>query len=137
MDFTDEVRLALVSVGLSNEQIERIAAGNEVAFDFPAEIPVGIALVQVLPDLLRCGILEINFPGGGLAALLRFRARSFELARILGIRRVELFGMAIINPQLRELFLRQSFVARKVPCPEDLGGGSEEVEIVAREFLLP
>lgn len=137
MDFTDEVRLELASAGLSSEQIGRLAAGEEVAFDFPAEIPVGIAIVQVLPDLLRCGIVEINYPGGGLATLLRFRSRSFELARILGIKRVELFGMAIINPQLRELFVRQSFVARMVPCPEDLGGGSEEVEIVAREFLLP
>lgn len=137
MDFSDEVRLELASVGLSIEQIERLSSGKEVAFDFPAEIPVGIALVQVLPDLLRSGIVEINYPGGGLAALLRFRSRSFELARMLGIKRVELFGMAVINPQLRELFVRQSFVARMVPCPEDLGGGSEVVEIVAREFLLP
>ena len=137
MDFTEEVRFKLASVGLSTEQIDRVAAGKEVAFDFPGDTPVGIALIQVKPGLLRCGILEINFPGGGLAVLLAFRTHAFEVANVLGVKRVELFGMAVINRQLRDLFLRQSFVPRMVPCPEDLGGGAEEVEIVAREFLLP
>lgn len=44
--------------------------------------------------------------------------------------------MAVINPDLRDLFIRQAFVPREVVCPEDLGGGPEMVEILAKEFLL-
>jgi hypothetical protein len=137
MEFREEARLQLSEIGLSSEQLERISSGREVAFDFPVEIPIGVALIQVTPDLLRCGILEINYPGGGLSALLQFRNRSFELARSIGLERVELFGMAVTNSTLRDVLLRKSFVARMVPCPEDLGGGSEQVEVLAREFIVP
>ena len=137
MDLTDEQRKKLAAMGLPPEQVERFHLGQEVAFDFRTESAAGVALLQILAGLLRCGILEINDPGGGLLTFVRFRNNAYDLARSFGIKCVEIYGMAVINPELRELLIRQSFIPRNVPCPDDLGGGSETVEILAKTFVLP
>lgn len=136
MDLTDEQRQQIANLGLLPEQVEQVRLGREVAFDFRTESAVGVALLQVSNVILRCGILEINDPGGGLLTFVRFRNHAFNLARSLGIHHVELFGMAVVNPELRELLIRQSFMPREVTCPDDLGGGPEMVEILAKVFVL-
>ena len=73
MDFTQDQHDKLLELGLPPDKVERFRLGGEVAYDFRTESAVGIALLQITEGLLRCGILEINDPGGGLFTFLRFR----------------------------------------------------------------
>lgn len=103
MDLTAEQRQRLVAVGLSESQLQRFCDGQEVAFDFPTDLSQGIALIQLNGQVLRYGILEINDPGSGFIAFIRFRQTAFDLARAFGLEEVEIFGMSVINAELREL----------------------------------
>jgi hypothetical protein len=135
IELTLPQRARLAEFGFPEEQIVRFTAGLEVPFDFVWEFAKGIALVQFAEGKLRCGILSISGPGGGVQTFIRFRRLAFELGRSLKLEVVELYGMGIVNEQLREMLIRQAFIKRKVLCPEELGSG-EEVEILAKVFEI-
>lgn len=84
MELTGEQRQRFANFGLSDELIERVRIGQEIAFEFRTESAVGVGLLQILDARLRAGILEINDPGGGLLTFVRFRNGAFTLARSLG-----------------------------------------------------
>jgi hypothetical protein len=125
-----EQNRALARIGLAPEQFHDFAKGQVVVFEFSTESVPGIGIVQIVGLKLRCGIFQIKDPGGGVKSLLRFRNSANDLAKAFGANELELFGAAIVNERLEQLLLRQAFVRRTVPCPDDLGGG--EVEILSK-----
>jgi hypothetical protein len=123
-------REAIRALGLSHEQVRQFFDGEPIVFSLRTESDSGIAFVEFRDNRLRCGVIEINDPGGGLKTLLRFRNRSQNAARALGLSEFELFGAAVINPRLQALLTRKGFVKRSEQCPDELGGG--EMEVLSR-----
>jgi len=118
---------ALGAFGLQEGECAGFTEGEPIVFPLETEGEPGIALIQFRGNQLRCGIIEIRDPGGGLKSLLRFRGRCRALAHALGLYEFEVFGAAIVNPRLEALLQRRGFVRRDDECPEVLGGGSMEI----------
>jgi len=54
------------------------------------------------------------------------------VAILFRLTELEVFGFAVINPQLRAMLERQQFAPRVERCLDELGGGT--VEILARVY---
>lgn len=116
-------REALVALGIPDHRVADLVNGVAVACPLETEQTPGIAVIQLAPPRLRCGIVALRNPGGGVKTLARFRARSLNLARVFGLEELELFGVAIINDDLRAMLLRRGFREESISVPEALGGG--------------
>lgn len=134
-DISEAQAAALFAIGISEDHVERFLAGEEVTFSLPTQSDAGIGLLQRFGERIRCGIVAINDPGGGLLSLARFRSNSMQVAKAFGANEVELFGAAIINDELEMMLRRQSFSRQVVTCPDELGGGT--MEILSKVFSVP
>jgi hypothetical protein len=125
---------AMETFALGVDQWEAFVGGVQVATDLHGvRLPI-ISVVQRLESRMRCGIVLIHDPGGGVDSLARFRANAVALARAFECQEVELFGAAIINDGLRQMLLRQGFEASTGDCPEELG--DESWEILSRVYSI-
>jgi hypothetical protein len=118
---------ALDGLGLEPSRFEGFLRGEAVVYQFPTWNEPGIALVQLVGNRLRSGIIEINDLGGGVMDFLGFRDRSERLARALAANELELFGGAVINRRLEDLLIRRGFQRSEDAVPDELGGGTMEI----------
>ena len=118
---------ALNGLGLEPSRFEAFLRFEAVVYQFPTWSEPGIALVQLVGNRLRSGIIEINDLGGGLKDFLGFRDRSERLARALAVNELELFGGAVFNRRLEDLLIRRGFQRSEDAVPDELGGGTMEI----------
>ena len=57
------------------------------------------------------------------------------MARVMHAEELEIQGIAVTNPRIAQLLLRQGFTRQTVEIPEALGGGGT-VEIFAKIFHM-
>ena len=128
-------RAALLELGLKEEDIAGFLEGRVIVYPFPTESEPGIAVLQKVGSRLRSGIVEVNDPGGGVKTLAQFRTRSERVAKTFQLSELELFGVAVINNQLRRMLLRRGFKIEHTDCPEELGDAGQ-VEIITKVFTV-
>jgi hypothetical protein len=125
---------ALLDFGVREDQIAGFFNGTAIAFLMPTESEPGIAILQLTRPRLRSGIVEITDPGGGLKTLAKFRARSFGLAKLLGLTELELFGAEVLNQKLAAILVSHGYEKKTDVCPDELG--NEMMTILARVFTV-
>jgi hypothetical protein len=108
-----------------------------VAFEIPT---IGgdptIATVQWTGTRLCAGLLSVHdTSGGGMHAFTGFRGRARQMARMMGAEALELQGIAVTNPRIEQMLLRQGFTRQTMVIPEALGGGGP-VEIFSKVFRM-
>jgi hypothetical protein len=132
--FTVDQELVLAEFSVDLEKSARFLSGEQVLVTLRSEGSPGIAVIQRSAERVRCGVFSIRDPGGGFLTLARFKANAVRLAKAFDCREVELFGAVITNDRLREMLLRQGFVASTAPCPDELG--NESWEILSKSFSV-
>ncbi len=60
---------------------------------------------------------------GAVAAFMTFEARAQDAAKALGVKELELLGIALNNPKLQAALERGGFTPTTIAAPEELGGG--------------
>jgi hypothetical protein len=125
--FSAEARLALGRLGMGESQLRSFAAGEPVAFNLPGATPGIITVAQLTAERrLRVGICTIKKEGdvlGAVAAFMAFEARAQDAAKALGVKELELLGIALNNPKLQAALERGGFTPTTIAAPEELGGG--------------
>jgi hypothetical protein len=124
----------LAAFGFAPEQMQTFLDGRQVVYPLATSAGQGIAILQRVGTRLRSGIVAINDPGAGVMILGRWRGLSQTAAVLFSCRELELFGAEVINARLAALLQRQGFVARVVPCPDELG--DEEMTVLSRLFVV-
>ncbi len=115
---------ALQRLGLSEAQVGAVEAGLPVAFLLADAAEGTIGIVRLIPQLrLQVGIYTVKNVGGGLRDLMTLEARASAAARAIGVPAVELLGIEITNPVLRETLEHGGFAPTEIPVPDELGGG--------------
>lgn len=133
---TAEQERALRSLNVSTEAFEALERGKMIAVDLDTHGgEQGIAAIQITAEVLRCGIIAISDPGGGLPTFLQFRRKAFHLAKAFGHAEVMFFGASIINARLKELLVRHGFRVAHLEVPANLGGGI--MEVCERVYPIP
>jgi hypothetical protein len=122
---------ALRDFGLDKAARRAFFGGEAVVFEAKtAAKPT--AVLQKQPDTLSAGILQIKAPGAGAQAFSQFRGAATGVAKSLGLPKLELMGIAIINPELAATLSRAGFTPATRDVPSALGGG--KVEVLTRTF---
>jgi hypothetical protein len=108
-----------------------------VAFEIPT---VGgdptIATLQWTGTRLRAGLFSVHdTSGAGMRAFTGFRGWARLIARVMGAEALELQGIAVTNPRIEQMLLRQGFTRQTVEIPEALGGGGT-VEVCSKVLRM-
>ncbi|MGO9484231.1 MAG: SpvB/TcaC N-terminal domain-containing protein [Rhodomicrobium sp.] len=126
------VQNVLSQVGVGGEQAAGLLRGEATVFSLPAAggEPTLIA-VKLEGSRLSSGIVSIKFPEGAsvadkLKAFASFRGISRQIAQAAGATELEIHGIAVINPEIKEMLLRQGFKLTTIDVPAALGGGKAE-----------
>jgi hypothetical protein len=85
--------------------------------------------------LCACLFSVHDTSGAGMRAFTDFRGRVRQTARVMGAEELELQGIAVTNPRIEQMLLRQGFTRRMVEIPEALGGGGS-VEVFSKVFRI-
>src|SRR5262245_37026371 len=101
----------LRDLGLSLRARRAFFQGVVVTFEIPT---VGgtptIATLQWTGTRLRAGLFSVHdTSGAGMRAFAGFRGRARQTARVMGAEELELQGIAVTNPRVEQLLLRQGF----------------------------
>src|SRR5436190_6203193 len=96
-------------LGLDRTQRRTFLQGEATVYFFPTRSEPAIALIHLVGNRVRNGIISIKDIGGGVGDFLRFRTHSFAVAKTTGAVSLELFGGAFINPSLEALLIRHGF----------------------------
>ncbi len=123
---------AFTALGVAAEKFLTFLQNEVVVYLFPTMSGHGIAMLQKLETRLMSGVIEINDKGGGHLSLLRFRNRSFDLARSMELAEAELFGAAIVNPEVERILAKLGFGKQTIPCPDELG--NEMMSVYTKVF---
>lgn len=85
------------------------------------------------------GVVTFEMPTMGgdptIATFTGFRGRARQTARVMGAEALELQGIAVTNPRMVQMLLRQGFTRQTVEIPEALGDGGT-VEVFAKVFRM-
>ena len=127
----------LRDLGLSLLARQAFFQGVVVAFAIPT---VGghptIATLQWTGTRLRAGLFSVHdTSGAGIRAFAGFRGRARQTARVMGAEELEIQGIAVTNPRVEQMLLRQGFTRQTVEIPEVLGGGGT-VELFSKVFRM-
>jgi len=139
-----ETRGLLASLGLTDQQQDNFFDRVPVVYSTRTETKLWVGMICLVDDKrLRHGIVEIEDPGNGIRAFGQFRAKTWDLARRLGLVEMELFGAAIINLKLKGMLSRRGFEPQVEAIPEDLGedlkqelGSNGVMEVLTRTFSV-
>lgn len=95
-----------------------------------------IATVQWTGTRLCAGLFAVHdTSGAGLRAFTDFRGRARQTARVMDAEELELQGIAVTNPRIEQMLLRQGFTRQTMEIPEALGGGGS-VEVFSKVFRM-
>ena len=95
-----------------------------------------IATLQWTGTRLRAGLFSVHdTSGAGMRAFTGFRGRARLMARVMDAEELELQGIAVTNPRIEQMLLRQGFTRQTVEIPEALGGGGT-VEVFSKVFRM-
>jgi hypothetical protein len=98
-----------------------------LAFDLPGATPGIVTVAQLTTERrLRVGICTVKKEGdvlGAVVAFMTFEARAQDAAKALGVKELELLGIALNNPKLQAALERGGFTPTTIAAPEELGGG--------------
>jgi hypothetical protein len=127
----------LRDLGLSLVERRAFFQGVVVAFEIPT---IGgdptIATVQWTGTRLCAGLFAVHdTSGAGVRAFTGFRGRVRRLAWVMGAEALEMQGIAVTNPRIEQMLLRQGFTRQTAEIPEALGGGGT-VEIFTKVFHM-
>ena len=127
---------ALRDLGLSEQARRAFFEGKAVLIEIPTSggLPT-IATLQLSSNRLTAGIFSVhNQSGGGFQAFANFRAIARGLSRMFGVEELELQGIAVHNPKIEEILLRQGFMQSTITIPEEFNMGTGTVEIFSKVF---
>lgn len=131
---------ALKQLGLDRYQRREFCSEQPVIYERAAlQGDMLICVVQLDKMELRSGIFSINDRGTrtGFLELLLFIRRSRSVALAFNLRYLEVFGIAIINPQLEAALLQRGFIRKTVEFPETIPLiGGESLEVLSKSFIL-
>jgi hypothetical protein len=133
----EQIRAELKDLGLSGGQAEELLNGGGIAHELPSAGGGDATIIGMKLEggQLSSGIISIkNTSGNALRDFAQFRGYSRNVARALGASEMELFGGAIINPEIQAMLTRLGFVPRTVAVPDALGGGV--MEVLAKVFSV-
>ncbi|MDY7233034.1 RHS repeat-associated core domain-containing protein [Hyalangium rubrum] len=118
---------ALRNLGVNREGRRAVFEGKQAAFTQPTKKgDATIGSVQIIGPRLRSGIISVhNTNGGGLSAFTRFRSTSQTVAKSFGLKELELYGGAVINPKIEAMLTKFGFQRCRIPIPEALGADGE------------
>ena len=127
----------LRDLGLSLVARRAFFEGVVLTFEIPT---IGgyptIATLQWTGARLCAGLFSVHdTSGAGLRAFTGFRGRARLMARVMDAEALELQGIAVTNPRIEQLLLRQGFTRQTVEIPEALGGGGT-VEVFSKVFRM-
>jgi hypothetical protein len=123
---------ALRNLGVDKAARRRFFQGEMVHGSFTTKSGASVeAFLQMQNDRLVSQLFYITSNKGATGtasrAFVQFRHQSRTLARSLGLRKLELQGGSVMNPDVERFLLRQGFKSKTMPVPDELGGGSQEV----------
>lgn len=119
---TEAQRKALLSLGVPEADLERVARGEEVVVTRPTRAGHDtIGTVQLAEDHVKSTILSVHHEGEGRRAMAQLRSDAMDVARAFGRTEIELGGAAVVNPRVEGLLKRQGFSRSIAPVPDDLG----------------
>ena len=127
----------LRDLGLSLVARRAFFQGVVITFEIPTirGYPT-IATLQWTGTRLRAGLFSVHdTSGAGLRAFTGFRGRARLMARVMDAEALELQGIAVTNPRIEQMLLRQGFTRQTVEIPEALGGGGT-VEVFSKVFRM-
>jgi hypothetical protein len=127
----------LRDLGLSRVARRAFFQGVAITFEIPT---LGgdptIATLQWTGTRLCAGLFSVrDTSGAGLRAFTDFRRRARQTARVIDAEALELQGIAVTNPRIAQMLLRQGFTRQMVEIPEALGGGGR-VEVFSKVFRM-
>jgi hypothetical protein len=127
----------LRDLGLSLVARRAFFQGVVITFEIPTRggDPT-LATLQWTGTRLCAGLFSVHdTSGAGLGAFTGFRGRARQTARVMGSEELELQGIAVTNPRIEQMLLRQGFTRQTVEVPEALGGGGR-VEVFSKVFRM-
>jgi hypothetical protein len=102
---------SLQNLGFTAAEAELLAFGKPVTtcIDNPGGSPT-VVISQFVNGRLRIGILSVEDTSGtGARAFGAFRTFAYNMARALGVNKVDMFGARIRNPEVEAMLIRQGF----------------------------
>ena len=85
---------------------------------------------------LCAGLFSVHdTSGAGMRAFTDFRGRARQMARVMDAEELEIQGIAVTNPRIEQMLLRQGFTRQTVEIPEALGGDGR-VEVFSKVFRM-
>ena len=127
----------LRDLGLSCVTRRAFFQGRVITFEIPTlgGSPT-IATLQWTGTRLRAGLFAVHDASvAGLRAFTGFRGRARLIARVMHAEELEIQGIAVTNPRIEQMLLRQGFTPQTVEVPDALGGGGT-VEVFSKVFRM-
>jgi hypothetical protein len=127
----------LRDLGLSLVARRAFFQGEVITFEIPTlgGYPT-IATLQWTGTRLCAGLFSVHdTSGAGMRAFTDFRGRARQMARVMGVEELEIQGIAVTNPRIEQMLLRQGFTRQTVEIPEALGGDGR-VEVFSKVFRM-
>lgn len=136
---TERQIAALTAFGVAAEDHEAFANGTLVALNYATATEDRVSgFLWLAGDRLVAQLFVITSGGllGAAALAVRtFQSRSFELARALDIRKLELQGGTVIDAPMRAFLERRGFALKTVPAPWLLRIEEDDMqEVFFKEF---